>query len=489
MNATFGMNRKQFNSTGVDNAVLARGCTVYLKETTSILSPTLIVSDHDIAQGETGNFNYFEFSGRYYWIADIRHFTNHICEIDGKVDVLGTYRNRILQSKAFVTHTNSTQTGYYNPLLEHSKIARSMQAEFVAGDMASIPFFSSNGCFVVSALSKFPNSSDTGVPELFLLTGSELDALQQRLAAPDLWQKVKDVFYSPSEGIIACKWIPLDIGSVSGSSAQIGFADFEDLGTGKNIAQKNITADIMVTMDYPYSDENGYYDYRNHEPFSEYAIWLPGVGLMDFPSILATDTPSSAGMVMNVKAVLSIPTGKISYQISVGNMHNIVKVCTGDVSVDIPIGKQTNGFGAGFAGLVNSAGSMAIALITKNPGLALSMETSAAVSATQASFAFMQHGRTASGSIGGWTTPAELMNNVFVVRTSYQASDTPQNSYEVIGRPYFKTVQQLEQLVGCKVWISDINVQQSGGTFSPTYEEWQELLRLIRSEQGVFLEM
>ena len=74
--------------------------TCVLKEGTSILRPTLVLS----SSSNLGSFNYMyisEFS-RYYFIDDIRSAHNNIWEISAHVDVLETYKTEILANTAVI---------------------------------------------------------------------------------------------------------------------------------------------------------------------------------------------------------------------------------------------------------------------------------------------------------------------------------------------------------------------------------------------------
>lgn len=482
----FGINRKKFNSTARASFAPAITANCVFKETTSVINPTLIVSDASVPQAEITLCNYFEMDNRMYWITDIRHFTNHICEVDGRTDVLATFAERILQSKAYITYTSAIQDGYYNPYLINDKIGRTSLTEVEMIGEGNIPFFSQTGCFALSALSEYPSSGATGVPAVFLLTASEMDAVQSRAAAPDLWEKVKDSLYNPLEGLIACRWIPIDISMISGSGGcAIAFGD-NDFGTGKSIMQKTVVSTVDIFCQYKFQDENGKYDYRNFEPISEYSLWLPGFGLTEFPSAPFHNN-ESGGFTVQIQAVMGIPTGDVTYYISVGNRNNVIKTCSGSLGMDIPIGKTTSGFGSGITSAIASAGSIALAALSKNPAIFTSSAVSAASSAASASFSFMQTARSAQGSVGSWAIPAELINKVFVIRTSYGVSDIPENCREVIGAPLCKMFT-LEKFIGFKVWLADYNLVEGGQPVCPCYDEWQELQSLLTSERGVFIE-
>lgn len=84
---------------------------VLLKRDTSILSPVLLVSS--IQNVSTFNYMYIEEFGRYYYIDDVRSVNNNIWEISAHVDVLETYKEKILSNSAIIENTEAKGINMY----------------------------------------------------------------------------------------------------------------------------------------------------------------------------------------------------------------------------------------------------------------------------------------------------------------------------------------------------------------------------------------
>ena len=80
--------------------------TGVLKEDTSLLDPTIIVSD--IAEYlALMNYAYITEFSRYYFITDIRYLNNNLWEITMHVDVLYTFRDAIRANNAIIERNES----------------------------------------------------------------------------------------------------------------------------------------------------------------------------------------------------------------------------------------------------------------------------------------------------------------------------------------------------------------------------------------------
>jgi hypothetical protein len=97
-------NQKRYNSTAAAPAAAFSGDCVF-KDPTSLINPIIILK----FSGKPA-VNYFSFDNRYYWITDIITLNNERWEIHGSVDVLGTYRQHIRNTSAFVLFDSTANT-------------------------------------------------------------------------------------------------------------------------------------------------------------------------------------------------------------------------------------------------------------------------------------------------------------------------------------------------------------------------------------------
>lgn len=100
MQAIFYKFSKRKNSTAVPGGQ-GNERDLTLKNGSSIITPTFLVA------GESFDYNYCSFNGRYYWITDITSVRNELWEVQCRVDVLASWKNEILNSKGFVKYSSS----------------------------------------------------------------------------------------------------------------------------------------------------------------------------------------------------------------------------------------------------------------------------------------------------------------------------------------------------------------------------------------------
>ena len=104
MNVYFYNNTKRLNSTkNAPTYDVVMDC-VY-KDNTSIINPIIRVKTNT-----KPDYNYFSIDNRYYWVNDIISVSADVWEIIGSIDVLTTYRGRILNTSAFVLYDSTPNT-------------------------------------------------------------------------------------------------------------------------------------------------------------------------------------------------------------------------------------------------------------------------------------------------------------------------------------------------------------------------------------------
>ena len=87
---------------------------VVLKENTDVFMPTFLLQTDG---NKLWKYNYIDgtnFSGRYYFITDVRSVGNNRFEVDAKTDVLSTWKNEIRANKAVIRR----QQNLYNLYLD-----------------------------------------------------------------------------------------------------------------------------------------------------------------------------------------------------------------------------------------------------------------------------------------------------------------------------------------------------------------------------------
>ena len=88
-----------------------------LKETTSIVNPTITI-EYDFGTNNTlnmFNYAYIEKFGRYYFVDDIKCKRNNLWELTLRCDVLMSFKNKILSHYALIDRCEDSR--YYNRYL------------------------------------------------------------------------------------------------------------------------------------------------------------------------------------------------------------------------------------------------------------------------------------------------------------------------------------------------------------------------------------
>lgn len=80
-------------------------CDGNLKDKTSILNPVIIIEKPTAPINNEYNYMYIPEFKRYYFITDIKSVRNDLWEIQGRVDVLFTYCENILNTKCIIDKT------------------------------------------------------------------------------------------------------------------------------------------------------------------------------------------------------------------------------------------------------------------------------------------------------------------------------------------------------------------------------------------------
>lgn len=112
-NITFKKNKSPVNKLTKEFASGTLSLTVLLKENTDFFMPTFIIQ----TDSNLWEYNYIDgssFSGRQYFITDVRSIGNNRYEVDAKTDVLSTWATQIRTNTAVIKR----QQNLYNLYLD-----------------------------------------------------------------------------------------------------------------------------------------------------------------------------------------------------------------------------------------------------------------------------------------------------------------------------------------------------------------------------------
>lgn len=434
---------------------------VIIKDATSISHPTFEIhcpSNNGIIGG-VNLFNvpccYCSAFSRWYWITNVEHVTTCVFNITCETDVLATFRNEIGDTVAFVEY--STSNGSF---MQDTRFPRTYESKLLSNKL-KLNDFNTTGCYILQVATT-QTSGSNGLLETYALAPSALKKIAQKLYATDLIGKITNTFSDPTTALGNCTWIPLKPNKAQGALTQIKFNDVS-LGSGKRA--KKTYSKFLGSIRIPdlhhgtYVDANGnkvqsWADYRNFPPYTEYYIYLPGVGLVEYPFQECFNSPTSQPS-LGVNIYMSIPTGDVMYTLrpttaSGTSPEKTVMTVTGKLGYNVPTSSYQTGIGGAISSgiaLGASLTTMAIApqSIPFMAGTAINSGASTLLNAGKSSMS-------ATGSMGSTLTSISSLMQVIGVALQYGTTDTPWSAAESMGLPLFKHIalKNLSGYVKCR---------------------------------------
>lgn len=483
--------KKKRNST--KKPTTGASCQALIKDETSIFRPTFRINTEN-DQGTIAGSNIFRIPevfcprlSRWYWITDVVHITTCVYDIHCETDVLATYQDDIKNTEAYVEYSASAGT----PFMQDNRFPRTFANNHYSNTL-TVDDFSATGTFILQVASSSADGSG-GLLNLYACSPAELSAIANRLYSADLIEKITDTFTNPTDALGCCTWIPVDKSKISSGSASIVFNNVT-IGTG-SIAIKHKTARIgkikpIQLHKSRYIDANGnvvesWADYRNLPPYTQYYIYLPGAGIVEYPAQELFDDGSHEPE-CTIDYDLSVPTGDIIYTINRTNgshpgdlqYQDSVMTIAGNIGANVPTSAYQSGFGKAISSAIATGAAMATMFMAP-----LSEPYMIGTAVNTAASAVMNIGRSsmsASGSLGSFAIANPKALLVSVSRIQYETSDTPYAARESCGMPLFahKKLSDLSGYVKC----NNAHVLCSGSA------DEQDLLNRFLNGQGVYLE-
>lgn len=305
--AMFYVFNKRYNSTKRPSDLVSYNIQVALKMPTSLHNPTLQISVVNITMENMLKFNYCMFENQYYWITDRRIISNTILEFDMEEDVLATYTEEILATKAFILYSASNGT----TSLIDNRIVNSTEWTFVKGIRPSSQFdflqTEGNGCF---ALTVANGATTQGGGCTYLLSYNELAPIMQDMFSGNVWENLQKSLFKPMDFVIKLMWFPCSKPTLLqyykyALNEPILIGQFDAQQTGTVIVWGETQSAVTVLDFTDYLNHNYAYDIRN----TKVVLSLPLVGVVDLnTNLLAKGT-------LTIRATIDIYAGVILYEL------------------------------------------------------------------------------------------------------------------------------------------------------------------------------
>ena len=405
--------------------------TCVLKEETSIENPSFILNT------PIANYTYVEAFGHYYFVDDVININAGMCELVCSMDVLASYKSDITSYTAFVERAASSYDVWINdPALSQKQLYYSDTMHTTS--LSS--FFSQTGCFVVECLAKNQGvvlyATSNLEPYKYILTPGVYttqdkdDWIQSRISqAFDL-----DVY------IGGVKWMPFsasDMGSALSNTFPIGPVDIAAALGGSwdytvyKVPQIGPSSNKTTSVSLTLPSAGNFGDFRDCSPkFTQYNLYLPGCGLVTLdPAVIGYAIQQSKTIYVDIWCDLI--SGEITYRLRLGANASDIGRYSGNISVDVPIGKSA----------VDTVKSAKMVAGSVGAGAAVGGVWGAIGGALVGGIeAIYNHMTPDTNMIGGAGNKAELANvsgSIHLTRRQFGAKDFPT---AVAGRPLMQNV-------------------------------------------------
>lgn len=394
------------------------------KEATSIVEPTLIINSSAIYKY---NYCYIEEFGRYYFVSNPVSFPNFIWEVKCAVDVMATFKDDILNTKAFIQYAAIG----YNPLLADSRLPFETWSAKEYKDVA-LDGFSEAGVYILSVISAVNPNSRSGFATSYAVPTSLMGNLVSVINSEDFYTQMKEQFSDPLSAIISCIWIPISYEKASSNQASEIIIGRYATGIHTFLAKSSEEDVKSISITYRFT-ENSLQNYRNCEPYTKMYLYLPGVGITQIPMLRVF--PYSP---LDVFYCVDYLTGDITYRIS-GGVDNPFLTAKGNLAVEMPLGRTNydpTGVLKSATGAIASTVGLIVSGVTANvPGALIS--ASSIVNSAGNMLTASQTSTSVGGLLGGRSS-APYNTKIQVIFETNDTSDDPANIASTIGRPVMR---------------------------------------------------
>ena len=485
---------KRDNSTAIPSGTpVTLSCQ--FKMGTSILNPTLVLEYASIPA-----WSYFQMLGRYYKVTDIRSIHNNVIEVDGKVDVLASWKANILASSAFVAYDTTANSEITDKRLSTKTTTVRAESVGTAGDMlgrgycvavntvgesacATYIMEMSTAAELLDTLSQtmerlFPSQDDTepedpedpedpdapsaGVAGTIEEIVSRIDnaitnGFRQLVGSANAADCIKSAFL-----------IPIPYSYISGTVETVKLGIYNTGKRGKRRTSRGIQTSMNVSIPWQASD------WRRNAPYTEIYLYVPFLGLISFP-------PSAliGATMFNILIAFDETAGDAIFTISVdtatgGTASKVIGQYTANIAASFPIG-SSNITPASLVTTVAAAGAAVGAAVVTGGAAAVAAGTAAIAG----EFNGAQPIPSSIGSAGGGALLALWGYAPRCMVVFHDTVVTPSSVSSIIGTPT-NAVKALSGLTG---YVETRNASVSGPM---TDTERNEINRYL--DGGIYIE-
>jgi hypothetical protein len=337
MQVTFGTVSKKPNSTA-QPSVTGRTLDVQIKDSSSILSPSIIVGVNDF--DPSYNYAIIPKWNRRYFVSDSEVETGGRVTTTLTEDVLGTWKSQILASTQYVVRSASQ----FDPMISDGEFVITYDITQHTKNL-TIPYpYLPYGSYILRCINDVTTPTTTGITSYILTAPQVRDVCREIAKVPkNLTDEGAKTLFKPFSYITSLMWLPIAPEAListegSGSSAdtkyavEIGYFEVKNEDGTKMYApviNKDTGATVSIkNMEMP---TNAYSDWRKYsDDYSAYNMYIPGVGTVN---ISASDTRNP----LNLVGVVDGITGDVTWRLF--SDGGTIATYNGSLGVNIQLGE------------------------------------------------------------------------------------------------------------------------------------------------------
>jgi len=447
---------KRTNSTKlVTNDDLRITSAISLKNPTSLHRPTIILAVGESDRAKALAVNYVKFNTAYYWIRDTRiNNTNHF-EFDCEVDVLATWREEILATKAYILYSNK---GSYQ--LTDNRLGLRHDYDYTQSSYALSSIFRNyyGSVYLLSTIDK------QGLASGYMINAAQMITLGEELNDETVLGNLAQYFANPWDSINGISLTPLQVpDEIAEQKIGLGYYTCE-----KAVGYKMVpTAALAEELSLDITPKN---DFRDSSIATAYMLLLPFIGIVPLDSDIIYNSTK-----LTIRVTAEPMSGGIIYRVGVYHGltdYTLLATFAGNCNTSMSISRTTANIGQAISAL--AAGTWGIATAAAGNPAGLSTLASAAVQGTLSQRLSVQTNGVISSAVGRY-----MGNEIVLYKYRQYSQMEPSEIVDTLGTPTYKC-DTISNYTG---YIQTNNVSVSANA---TYEELQQINSLL--DGGVYIE-
>lgn len=278
----YNLNKKA-NSTKQPTTGTGNTIDVFLKDSTSILNPVLLINGP--VSITRNNYIYLPTLTRYYFILDWRSTSANHWECSCAVDVLGTYRASIGLQSHYVVRSASE----YNPaVMDNMYISMSDVTVTKTGVTTSWQTSFATGFYVLGIVNDLAVAGSVTYYVLDQLEMAQFKAWMMNMSnystggqwAADISEDTAKFLFNPYQYIVSIEWFPFLKSELTAQTTSatltLGWWDTNITALRLNTFTFTKLVATSYLVRHPQAGARG--EYLNWAPFSSYRLFLPPIG-------------------------------------------------------------------------------------------------------------------------------------------------------------------------------------------------------------------